>query len=68
MAFFAILGWCIAFGVTFGSGLFILFQGWVMSRLGGGGYPVGALVAASIFFALGAVVIHFAPFHIALTP
>jgi drug/metabolite transporter (DMT)-like permease len=67
MDFFAIIGFMVCFGLTFGSAAYILWQGYWMSKMGSS-YPIGALVAAGFFVALGCLVVYLAPFHIHLTP
>lgn len=64
--FFTIVGFLFLLGITFGPAAFILWQGYWMSKFGGP-YPVGALVAASIFAGLGFVVLYHAPFHLTVS-
>jgi hypothetical protein len=65
--FFTIVGFLFLLGITFGPTAYILYLGhW--QRQFGAPYPVGALLAAAVFAALGFLVLYNAPFHIALTP
>jgi hypothetical protein len=63
----AIVGFLFLLAITFGPAFYILFLGYIQSKLGGD-YPAGALLAAGIFIILGIIVILNAPFHISLTP
>jgi hypothetical protein len=63
--FFAIVGFLFLLAITFGPAVYILWQGYWMSKFGAP-YPIGALVAAGIFAGLGFLVIYNAPFHISI--
>lgn len=65
--FFTIVGFLFLLVITFGPALYILHAGYWQSKTGSS-YPVGALISAGMFAAMGVVVIYLAPFHIALTP